>query len=309
MLTGVLFSGKLVKGDSLEKLSCILKETFCVLDAIPLSSGARAITFALELFKKLSSHREKVILPVYICPSVVRAIKDAGLLPCFAPVNSNLNLDPDGLRGSLSKDVLAVIIPHIYGYPAPIHQCVRIVKEYDPSIFIIDDAAAAFGTTVAGQQLGTLGDVGIFSFGPSKKFTAIGGGALLITNADVLGLAHKHLSTIVEPSRREVFLSFMRFWWNFVCIRYSPVLNYWYLRYIKSALSAHSASPPPANAMNNLTATLILWLLEHNETIHRRRKQIMQYYIRELKELPGLSFPQENAPILTPQDSICVPRP
>jgi len=73
----------------------------------------------------------------------------------------------------LSSRILAVIVPHIYGYPAPIKEVIKIIKNYDKSIFVIDDAASAFGIKYNNNFLGTFGDVGIISFGQAKMLTAL----------------------------------------------------------------------------------------------------------------------------------------
>ncbi len=293
MIIRLMLFGQLAQGTYRKELTKLIKRQFPVLECIALESGSNAIEVALGAFKQLDPSRSRVLIPVYICPSVIRAVKRAGLTPCFTAVSNDLTLIPEDLQRKLNADTLAVIIPHIYGYAAQISECVQLIRQAAPSVFIIDDAAAAFGINVQNRPLGSWGDVGIFSFGPSKQLTATGGGMLLISNTDVLRVVQECVAAIPEPSETETLLKVLRFWRDFICIRYSPALNYWGKKFLK--ITPRSYRSWNLKKMSNIDAALVLWLLNHKQCIHTRRNQIIEYYIRELSKLPAVSFPQENA--------------
>ena len=291
---------RLSQGRYVTRLQQYMQEQFDGKDITLLDSGSSAITLALRSFKALHPERDTVIVPVYICPSVIRAVTRAGLTPRFVPVGDDLVLTPESLEGVLNDNTLAVIIPHLYGYPVQIDECLHTIKQADPSIFIIDDAAAAFGTVYQNRKLGTWGDAGVFSFGPSKQLTATGGGALLISNAELLDSVYEHTQHLALFSEKDVFLKFLDFWWKFVCIRYSPAMTYWYKKIIPSKpRSSHSSQ---SKNMSNLDAALILWLSARKDKIAKQRNQIIAYYIQGLNHLPECVFPQIHAP------SFCVSR-
>jgi dTDP-4-amino-4,6-dideoxygalactose transaminase len=294
LIVKLIASGRLVRGEEQKRLTTLLREHFSVPDVALLNSGTIAIELALEAFKQAQPERKSVILPVYVCQSVIRAIHNVHLKPRFVAVRQDLTIGPADLRHALDHDVLAVLIPHIYGYPASIAECVDIVHQWDPSVFIIDDAAPAFDTTADHRKLGTWGDVGILSFAPAKKLTATGGGALLISNDDILEGIRKHLKTLSELPKRDVFRKFVHFWWAFVCIRYSLVIDYWSRRYLK--LAPQASSPHQATTMCNMDAALILRQLAYYKDIHAQRNRIMEYYMQGLKDIPQISFPQPEAP-------------
>lgn len=290
----MMLMGKLGNGPALVALSEYMHTQFpdaaevCFLD-----SGSSCIAFALQLFLRQQLERRKVLVPIYICHSVIQAIKAVGLEPCFIEVTPQLTLDPKDLQCKLQTDTLAVLVPHIYGYPAPIAECVRLIKQLAPTTFIIDDAAPGFLTMVENRKLGTWGDVGVFSFGPSKKFPASGGGALLISNQALVESARDQMSRLPAPSNQEAWRSFFNFWWNLVGIRYSLIINYWIQKIVKR--TPRPNAPAGLQHMSNLNAALILWFRERAGHIHRKRAEIMAYYVEALQNLPQVAFPQPDA--------------
>ena len=166
--------------------------------ALYLSSGTAALTFALQTLKEINK-KEKVVLPAYSCPSIIAAVIRAGLIPVLCDLKGNsFQLDLDQLSSKLGPETLAVIAVHLFGIPEDVIEIRRMVQ--GKGVFLIEDAAQAFGNRLhleslrrgAGQStqsapyLGTLGDVGILSFGRGKPFTLLSGGAVLINNPHLL---------------------------------------------------------------------------------------------------------------------------
>lgn len=94
-------------------------------------------------------------------------------------------IDPDRLESRLRQgdDVDAVIAVHLFGLPAAMHRLVELSEEY--GFDLIEDAAQAHGAKVDGERVGSLGDVGCFSFYPTKNMTTGEGGMLTTNRADV----------------------------------------------------------------------------------------------------------------------------
>ena len=93
---------------------------------------------------------------------------------------------------SINKKPKAIILVHLYGYPAKLIEIIAISKKY--KIPIIEDAAEAIGSTFNNKPLGTFGDLGIFSFNGNKIITTSSGGALISKNIDFIKKA-KFLAT------------------------------------------------------------------------------------------------------------------
>jgi dTDP-4-amino-4,6-dideoxygalactose transaminase len=152
-----------------------------------LSSGRAALWLALKVFARLRPGRNEVIIPAYSCPSVVSATLKAGLKPILCDVNLN---DFGFLYGELEKKIgaetLAVIVVHLYGYPARIDEIQRLCRDHDA--YLVEDAAQAFGNDFLDSphiKLGLAGDAGFFSFGRGKPLNMMHGGLLATKSSDV----------------------------------------------------------------------------------------------------------------------------
>jgi dTDP-4-amino-4,6-dideoxygalactose transaminase len=156
------------------------------------SSGTAALTFALQSLKGISDRR-KVILPAYTCPSVLASVIKAELEPVLCDLEpSSFRLNMEQLASKLSPEILAVVAVHLFGLPENIHAIREATRR--TGTFLIEDAAQAFGNKVppddvdanSPEYLGTLGDIGIFSFGRGKPLSLLGGGAVVVNNRDLL---------------------------------------------------------------------------------------------------------------------------
>jgi len=94
-----------------------------------------------------------------------------------------LVMDPESLRQHLSKSVTAVVVTHLFGNVAPVGQIVEMCRPF--GIKVIEDCAQAIGARYRGQTVGSIGDIGTFSFYPTKNLGAFGdGGALTTSNPE-----------------------------------------------------------------------------------------------------------------------------
>ena len=146
-------------------------------------SGTDAIINSLRILK-LPSDAE-VILPSFCCRAVVDAVIMSGLKPVFSDVSvNNYNISVEDIEKVFTEKTAAVIVVHLFGQPAPIDEITNYARQ--KSIFVIEDAAQSFGGVYKnGAKLGTLGDIGIFSFGYEKIIDAGGGGAILTNRHDL----------------------------------------------------------------------------------------------------------------------------
>jgi dTDP-4-amino-4,6-dideoxygalactose transaminase len=99
-------------------------------------------------------------------------------------------MDPNCLMEMLSEEIAAVVVTHLYGNVAPISRIVSLCQEF--GIKVIEDCAQAVGAKESGLSVGTIGDVGAFSFYPTKNLGALGDGGAVVTNN--LNLAEEILS-------------------------------------------------------------------------------------------------------------------
>jgi len=171
----------LIKKNSLEDLEKTIIEIFGPSHVMVTNLGRTALTIGL---KAIGLERGAgVILPGLICPTVIRAVLQAGCRPILVDVERNLHLSVK-ILSSCQEKAHAVIVPHLYGLSAPIQE----IREWSTraGLYLIDDAAQAVGISIDGKYLGTFGDFGILSFGPFKSLSTPRGGALISENGDLV---------------------------------------------------------------------------------------------------------------------------
>ncbi|AMR32343.1 pyridoxal phosphate-dependent aminotransferase [Mucilaginibacter sp. PAMC 26640] len=162
-----------------------------------LNSGTAALHLALVLLNV--GKGDEVLCQSMTFSASANPILYQGALPVFvgSEVNS-WNLSPEFLkiaikdRISKGKKPKAIIVVHLYGMPAAMDEIIAISKHYE--IPIIEDAAEALGSSYKNQKLGTLGDIGIYSFNGNKIITTSAGGALMAKNREIIKQA-KFLAT------------------------------------------------------------------------------------------------------------------
>ena len=162
-----------------------------------LSSGTAAIHLALVL---LGVRRDDfVICSSFTFSASVNPVIYQGAHPIFIDSEKETwNMDPvlleEAILDKINKNQKpkAIILVHLYGYPAKLDEILAISNKYE--IPIIEDAAEALGSTYKGKPLGTFGDIAIYSFNGNKIITTSSGGAILSKDYDMIEKA-KFLAT------------------------------------------------------------------------------------------------------------------
>jgi dTDP-4-amino-4,6-dideoxygalactose transaminase len=152
--------------------------------AIGVSSGTDALLLALMAIDLMPG--DEVIVPTYSFFATAGVVSRLNAIPVLVendPVT--FNIDPKDFERKITKKTKAVIPVHLYGQSAEIGEIVKIAKA--KKIMVIEDAAQAIGTQYKdGKFVGTIGDIGCFSFFPSKNLGCYGDGGLVTTNNDDL---------------------------------------------------------------------------------------------------------------------------
>lgn len=111
------------------------------------------------------------------------------------------NMDPLALEKAFEKypNPKAVIVVHLYGTPAKMDEIIKICKKHN--VPLIEDAAESLGSIYNGQQTGTFGEYGVFSFNGNKIITTSGGGMLVSNNEDGIKKSRFWATQSKEPVR------------------------------------------------------------------------------------------------------------
>ena len=124
---------------------------------------------------------DEVILPSFSFVSTANAVLQVGAKPVFAEIEPlHLTLDWQDVEANITKHTKAIICVHYAGFPCEMAALKRIASRYRLSL--IEDAAQALGSQYGGQWLGTVGDIGCFSFHETKNVTCGEGGAFVTNN-------------------------------------------------------------------------------------------------------------------------------
>lgn len=145
--------------------------------AVAVNSGTSALEIPLRC---LDVSGGSVIVPTNTFLATAFAVIHAGARVKFADCGPDLNLDAESLKNSIEPDTKGVVLVHIGGnIPENIAELKEICD--DNSLFLLEDAAHAHGSTLDGKHAGTFGIAGSFSFYPTKVITS-GEGGMITTN-------------------------------------------------------------------------------------------------------------------------------
>jgi dTDP-4-amino-4,6-dideoxygalactose transaminase len=164
--------------------------TFCgARHAITCSSGTDALL--LVVMAKGIGPGDAIICPSFTFCATVEIVALAGATPIFADVeDASFNIDPESLQRAvatarrLGLDPKAVIPVDLFGQPAD-HAAIAAIASAE-NLFVLDDAAQAYGATYRNRRIGTLGDATATSFFPAKPLGCYGDGGAIMTDDDEL---------------------------------------------------------------------------------------------------------------------------
>lgn len=124
---------------------------------------------------------DEIIMPSFTFVSSANAFVSHGATPVFIDIElETLNLDLSLVEKAITPKTKAVVAVHYAGHPCDLSKLREICNKYQ--IYLIEDAAMAFGNKFEGKQLGGIGDFGVISFDVTKQISAIQGGMLIINN-------------------------------------------------------------------------------------------------------------------------------
>ncbi len=147
--------------------------------AIGVSSGTDALLAALMAFKV--GHGDEVITTPFTFFATVGSILRLGAKPVFVDIDRDTyNIDTKKLAKAFSQKTKAIIPVHLFGQSVDMNPVLDLAKKH--GVPVIEDAAQAIGAKYMESSIGSLGDVGCFSFFPSKNLGGFGDGGIITTN-------------------------------------------------------------------------------------------------------------------------------
>lgn len=158
--------------------------------AVVTMNGTAALQLALIALN--IGNGDEVIVPSMTFISPINTIKYVGAEPVFVDLcRDTFVMDANKIEEMITPKTKAIMPVHIYGHPVDMDIVMDIAKRHN--LYVIEDATEALGSEYKGKMLGTIGDIGCFSFNGNKIITT-GAGGMLVTNNEKVGDRAKFLS-------------------------------------------------------------------------------------------------------------------
>jgi dTDP-4-amino-4,6-dideoxygalactose transaminase len=175
----VLKSGWLILGEEVrnfeEEFSRYVGADF----GIGVNSGTDALFLAVQALG--IGNGDEVITVSHTFISTVDAITRNGAVPVLVDVDPETYcIDTAKIEERITDRTKAILPVHLYGHPADMNHIMALARKYE--LYVIEDACQAHGAEYNGKKVGSLGDIGCFSFYPTKNLGAYGDGGMIVTN-------------------------------------------------------------------------------------------------------------------------------
>ena len=168
------------RGEASVKFEDMLKEYLQTPNVWLFANGHLALEVTIEALKL----KGEVITTPYTHCSTTHSIVRNGLTPVFVDIKEDtLTIDPDLIEKAITSDTVAIVATHVYGFVCDVERIEKIAKEHN--LYVIYDAAHAFGVKYKGQSVANFGDASMFSTHATKVFHTIEGGIVSYKDAEL----------------------------------------------------------------------------------------------------------------------------
>jgi len=196
----VLESGQYVKGENGQNFEREFANFCGTKYAIGVSSGTSAILLSLKAIDLREN--DEVIVPSHTFIATASPVKFLGATPIYADIDPDIyTIDPADIKRRITPKTKAIIPVHLYGHPCDMDAILDIARQHD--LCIIEDACQAHGAEYKGKKVGGIGDIGCFSFFPSKNMTVLGEGGMVVTNDETVA---ERISALRDHGRRQKYI-------------------------------------------------------------------------------------------------------
>ena len=201
-IDSVLESGQFILGAEVTAFEQEAADYLGAKHAIGVNSGTDALIISLRALG--IGPGDEVLTTPFSFFATAEAISNVGAKPVFIDIDpATFNFNPSGIADKITANTKAILPVHLYGLPAPMADILAIAR--DRNLAVVEDCAQSFGAVysdrcagcsqtcpddlreaIAGKQTGSIGDLGAFSFFPTKNLGAFGDAGLISTDNDDL---------------------------------------------------------------------------------------------------------------------------
>jgi len=244
------------EGENVRKFEDEFSRKFGYKHAIAMSSGTDADIVACASLYDLGTNRgDEIIVPALTFVASANSILAAGFIPRFVDIKvETLNIDPDKIEAAINEKTRAIMVVHLMGKPCDMDTISAIARKYN--LTIIEDACEAHGATYKGKIVGSMGDMGAFSFYAAHVVVA-GEGGVLVTDDDHIADVARSVKSHGRPFG-DIYFDFQRIGFN--------------------------------SRMNELTAAIGIEGLEQFDKNFEKRKANFYKLLESTKDLAGYCY-------------------
>jgi UDP-2-acetamido-2-deoxy-ribo-hexuluronate aminotransferase len=188
-IKNIIDSGAFILGNEVKSFEEEIKEFTGAKHAIGVASGTDALVIASDILG-FSNNKEIVTTPFTFLASTSCLAKHGGR-PVFVDIDEeSCGMDVSQLKAAINDNTTGILPIHLFNQMCDMDSIIKIAKEHD--LKVLEDAAEAFGMRwqMQGEEsyrhAGTIGDMGVFSFFPTKTLGGYGDGGMIVTNSDEL---------------------------------------------------------------------------------------------------------------------------
>ena len=179
----VMRSGSYILGKNCKALEEELAKFCDTKYSVTLNSGTDALHIALRALD--IGPGDEVITVAFTFVATTEAIGIVGAKPVFCDINPDtFNMDANKIEALITPRTKAILPVHLYGQPCEMDKIMEIARRHN--LYVIEDCCQAIGAQYKGRKVGTFGDIGCYSFYPTKNLGTMGEGGLCVTNDEKL---------------------------------------------------------------------------------------------------------------------------
>ena len=179
----VLRDGPYILGPNVKQLEQNFADYCETKYAISLNSGTDALHLALRALD--IGKGDEVITVAFTFIATTESVEIVGATPVFVDIDENtFNINANEIENKITPRTKAIMPVHLYGQPCDMDIIMDIAKRHN--LYVIEDCCQAIGATYKGKKVGSFGDIGCYSFYPTKNLGGMGDGGMAITNSTYL---------------------------------------------------------------------------------------------------------------------------
>jgi len=253
-IQGVLKSGWFILGEQVKGFEEEFSRYIGTKYATGVNSGSDALYLALQALG--IGKGDEVITVSHTFVSTADAIVRNGAKPVFVDIDADTYcIDVAKIEERITKRTRALLPVHLYGHPADMEPITDIARRH--RLFVIEDACQAHGAEYKGKKVGSIGDIGCFSFYPVKNLGAYGDGGVVLTNDQALATKLRMLGNCGQSQK---------YYHDFVGVN---------------------------SRLDEIQAAILRVKLHHLEEWNERRREIARFYDELLRD-SGIALPLEK---------------